>query len=301
MTPDGAVRAMVGGLSYEQSPYNRATDAQRQPGSAFKPFVYLAALEHGHSPADVMNDGPVDISGWKPSDFEGKYQGEITLTKAFADSANSVAAQLTAQVGPATVARTAKRLGIDTPLMAVSSLALGTSVVTPLELTAAYAPFANGGNGVVPFGIVRIRTKDGNVVWQRKSSGLGSVMSAENLSAMTGLMTEVMATGTGKAARLDDRPSAGKTGTTQDFRDAWFIGFSADLVCGVWVGNDDNAPMKHATGGGLPAHIFKNFMENAESGLPARPLAGQAVAATAQQPEPSDGLQQLLDRLFSGT
>jgi penicillin-binding protein 1A len=302
MTPDGAVRAMVGGLSYEQSPYNRATDAQRQPGSAFKPFVYLAALEHGHSPSDVMNDGPVDISGWKPSDFEGKYQGEITLTKAFADSANSVAAQLTAEVGPAVVARTAKRLGIDTPLMEVSSLALGTSVVTPLELTAAYAPFANGGSGVVPFGIIRIHTKDGKVLWQRQSSGLGSVMSAANLAAMTGLMTQVMATGTGKAARLDDRPSAGKTGTTQDYRDAWFVGFSADLVCGVWVGNDDNAPMKHATGGGLPAHIFKKFMENAESGLPAKPLAGQALAAaTAPQPEESDGLQKLLDKLFSGT
>jgi penicillin-binding protein 1A len=126
-------------------------------------------------------------------------------------------------------------------------------------------------------------------------------MSSANLAAMTALMTEVMATGTGKAARLDDRPSAGKTGTTQDYRDAWFVGFSADLVCGVWVGNDDNTPMKHATGGGLPAHIFKNFMENAESGLPVRPLAGQAVDATAQQPEQSDGLQQLLDRLFSGT
>jgi penicillin-binding protein 1A len=302
MTPDGAVRAMVGGLSYEQSPYNRATDAQRQPGSAFKPFVYLAAFEHGRKPGDVMTDGPVDINGWKPSDFEGKYQGEITLTKAFADSANSVAAQLTAQVGPAIVARTAKRLGIDTPLMAVSSLALGTSVVTPLELTAAYAPFANGGNGMVAYGIVRIRTKDAEVLWQRKSSGLGAVMSPDNLAAMTGLMTEVMATGTGKAARLADRPSAGKTGTTQDFRDAWFVGFSADLVCGVWVGNDDNTPMKHATGGGLPAHIFKNFMEDAESGLPSRPLAGQApAAATAEQPEESNGLQKLLDRLFSGT
>ncbi|MGA7675661.1 MAG: PBP1A family penicillin-binding protein [Rhizomicrobium sp.] len=304
MTPDGAVRAMVGGLSYEQSPYNRATDAQRQPGSAFKPFVYLAAFEHGHKPDDVMNDAPVDIRGWKPSDFEGEYQGEITLAKAFADSSNSVAAQLTAQVGPATVARTAKRLGIDTPLMAVSSLALGTSVVTPLELTAAYAPFANGGNGMVAFGIVRIRTKDGKVLWQRQSSGLGPVMSPENLAAMIAMMTQVMATGTGKSARLDDRPSAGKTGTTQDYRDAWFVGFSADLVCGVWVGNDDNAPMKHATGGGLPAHIFKQFMESAEAGLPAKPLAGQApvaVSDTAQKPEQSDTLEQLLDKLFNGT
>jgi penicillin-binding protein 1A len=294
---------MVGGASYEQSPYNRATDAERQPGSAFKPFVYLAALEHGHTPSDVMNDGPVDIRGWKPEDFEGKYLGEITLTQAFAESSNSVAAQLTAQVGPATVAETAKRLGIDTPLMAVSSLALGTSVVTPLELTAAYAPFANGGEGVVAYGIVRIRTKDGNILWQRKNSGLGQVMSPENLAAMTGLMKEVMATGTGKAARLDDRPSAGKTGTTQDFRDAWFVGFSAELVCGVWVGNDDNAAMKHAVGGGLPAHIFKSFMESAEAGLPPKPLAGEAPAAAepAQQPETGDTFQQLLDKLFSGT
>ena len=302
MTPDGAVRAMVGGVSYEQSTYNRATDAERQPGSAFKPFVYLAALEHGSKPSDVMNDGPVDIRGWKPTDFEGKYLGDITLTQAFAESSNSVAAQLTAQVGPATVAETAKRLGIDTPLMAVSSLALGTSVVTPLELTSAYAPFANGGQGVVAYGVVRIRTKDGKVLWQRKNSGLGAVMSPENLAAMTGLMTEVMATGTGKAARLAGRPAAGKTGTTQDFRDAWFVGFSADLVCGVWVGNDDNAPMKHAVGGGLPAHIFKGFMESAEAGLPVRPLAGQAPAGeSAPQPQAGDTFQQLLDKLFNGT
>ncbi len=300
MTPDGAVRAMVGGLSYEQSPYNRAADAQRQPGSAFKPFVYLAALEHGRKPTDIMDDAPVDIHGWKPNDFEGKYQGEITLAKAFADSSNSVAAQLTAEVGPATVARTARRLGIDTPLMAVSSLALGTSVVTPLELTAAYAPFANGGAGVVPFGIIRIRTKAGKLLWARKSSGLGPVMSSENLAAMTALMSEVVAIGTGKAARLDDRPSAGKTGTTQDFRDAWFVGFSADLVCGVWIGNDDNAPMKHAVGGGLPARIFKSFMEDAEAGLPAKPLSGQTPLAV-NAPEPGDGLQQLLAKLFSGT
>ncbi len=304
MTPDGAVRAMVGGSSYQQSPYNRATDAERQPGSAFKPFVYLAAFEHGHNPTDIMNDGPVDIRGWKPSDFEGDYQGNIPLTKAFAESSNSVAAQLTAEVGPAIVARTAKRLGIDTPLMAVSSLALGTSVVTPLELTAAYAPFANGGVGVVPFGIIIIRTKDGKVLWQRKNSGIGQVVSPDNVTKMVGLMSEVMATGTGKSARLPDRPSAGKTGTTQDFHDAWFVGYTADLVCGVWLGNDDNTPMKHAVGGGLPAHIWMSFMEDAERGLPARPLAGQTVTASAatppaeEKPAESDGIQGLLDRLF---
>ncbi len=304
MTPDGAVRAMVGGRSYEDSPYNRATDAQRQPGSAFKPFVYLAAFEHGHSPDDLMDDAPVDIHGWRPGDFEGEYQGEITLTKAFADSSNSIAAQLTAQVGPAVVARTAKRLGIDTPLLAVSSLALGTSVVTPLELTAAYAPFANGGDGVTPYGIIRIRTKSGKVLWQRKAAAPDQVMSPDNLAKMTTVMAQVVETGTGKAARLDNRPSAGKTGTTQDYRDAWFVGFTADMVCGVWVGNDDNAPMKRATGGKLPAHIWKTFMENAEAGLPVRPLAGQAIAAAsppAQKPAEGDGLQHLLDKLFSGT
>ncbi|MDE2493340.1 MAG: PBP1A family penicillin-binding protein [Alphaproteobacteria bacterium] len=304
LTPDGAVRAMVGGRSYEDSPYNRATDAQRQPGSAFKPFVYLAAFEHGHNPDDVMDDAPVDIHGWRPGDFEGEYQGEITLTQAFAESSNSVAAQLTAQMGPAVVARTAKRLGIDTPLLAVTSLALGTSVVTPLELTAAYAPFANGGDEAAPYGIVRIRTKDGKVLWQHKKTPPAQVMSPDNLAKMTGLMTAVVQTGTGKAARLDERPSAGKTGTTQDYRDAWFVGFTADLVCGVWVGNDDNAPMKRATGGKLPAYIWKTFMENAEAGLPARPLAGQAVAVASQpeqKPEDGDSLQQLIDKLFSGT
>jgi penicillin-binding protein 1A len=319
MTPDGAVRAMVGGRSYESSPFNRAVDAVRQPGSAFKPFVYLAAFEHGHTPDDVMNDGPVDIHGWKPSDFEGEYKGEIPLIEAFAESSNSVAAQLTAEIGPKAVASTAHRLGIASPLEAVSSLALGTSGVTPLELTGAYAPFANGGTGIVPFGIIRIRTKFGKVLYERSSSGIGPVMSPANDAAMTRLMVATVTSGTGKAARLDERPSAGKTGTTQDFHDAWFVGFTADLVCGVWVGNDNSAPMVKATGGGLPAHIFHSFMENAEDGLPVRPLAGAmliasaddataapeaavapaaAQASTAKKP---DTIEQILNGLFGGT
>lgn len=311
MTPDGAVRAMVGGASYSLSPYNRAADALRQPGSAFKPFVYLAAFENGRKPTDIMDDKPVNIRGWQPEDYEGKYRGEVSLREAFAISSNSVAVQLTQEVGPKAVARTAKRLGIETPLQAVSSLALGTSVVTPLELTAAYAPFANGGEAVTPYGIVRIMTKSGKLLWQRQASPAAKVIAPENLAAMTQLMSDVVGYGTGKAARLDARPSAGKTGTTQDYRDAWFVGYSADFVCGVWVGNDDNSSMIKGTGGKLPARIFKSFMTGAEAGLPVRPLPGsepvdeapadeneQATPEADKDSKPADGFQQLLDRLF---
>jgi penicillin-binding protein 1A len=307
MTPDGAVRAMVGGRDYGGSGFNRATDAVRQPGSAFKPFVYLTALEHGHNIDEMVNDGPVDIHGWKPTDFEGHFKGRIPLIEGFAESSNSVSAQLTNELGPREVVLTARRLGIVSPLSAVASLALGTSGVTPLELTGAYASFANGGYGVQPFGVVRIRTRSGHVLFAHRAPSTGEVMSANDDTEMTRLMTEVTATGTGKAARLEDRPTAGKTGTTQDFHDAWFVGFTGDLVCGVWIGNDNNAPMVKATGGTLPAHIFHAFMTDAEQGLPVRPLAGAAVMAQADQPSPPepeskpDTFQKLLNGLFGGT
>jgi len=318
MTPDGAIRAMVGGRSYNGSGFNRASDAVRQPGSAFKPFVYLTALEHGHAPDETVNDGPVDIHGWKPTDFEGRFKGEIPLIQAFAESSNSVAAQLTDEVGAKAVAGTARRLGIASPLAEVSSLALGTSGVTPLELTGAYAPFANGGNGVVPFSVLKVKTRSGKILYQRKPSGTGAVMSANDNMQMTRMMLEVTATGTGKAARLEMRPTAGKTGTTQDFRDAWFVGFTADLVCGVWIGNDNNTPMRKATGGTLPARIFHSFMTDAEQGLPVRALAGTTLLASAGEAAASDGdtpvlaapaekkaepdtLQKLLNGIFGGT
>jgi len=306
MTPDGAIRAMVGGRSYAQSPFNRAL-ALRQPGSAFKPFVYLTAFEHGHAPSDLMNDAPVDIAGWKPSDYEGKYEGQITLTRAFAKSSNAVAAQLTQEVGAHAVAKTAYRLGIQSPLEEVASLALGTSNVTPLELTSAYAPFANGGTAVLPYGIVRIRTKAGKTLWTRDAPARDRVMTPQNDAALTRLMVETVTSGTGKAARLDERPSAGKTGTTQDFHDAWFVGFTSDLVTGVWIGNDDYTPMTRAVGGGLPAHIFKSFMEQAESGLPVKPLVGLAdvpeadAAAPDAAPDQPNALDRLIDSLTGGT
>jgi penicillin-binding protein 1A len=260
-----------------------------------------------------VNDGPVDIHGWRPEDYEGHFKGAIPLVRAFAESSNSVAAQLTAELGPREVARTAHRLGIVSPLAEVASLALGTSGVTPLELTGAYAPFANGGNAATPFGVLRVKTRSGKILYQRKPSGLGAVMSTNDNMQMTRLMQEVTATGTGRAARLEDRPTAGKTGTTQDFRDAWFVGFTADLVCGVWIGNDNNAPMRKATGGTLPARIFHSFMSGAEETMPVRPLAGSTVMASAQAPDSveqppaaptgdkPDTLQKLLNGIFGGT
>jgi penicillin-binding protein 1A len=323
LTPDGAIRALVGGRSYDDSSFNRATDALRQPGSAFKPFVYLAALEKGHRPSDVVMDGPVSIGKWKPGNYEGEYEGNVTLAHALAHSSNSAAVQLTNEVGPAAVVRVAHRLGIADELHAVPSLALGTSEVTPLELTGGYAAFANGGLGVAPYAIVRIRTASGKVLYQRRESGLGRVMSPEADADMTEMMMGTVAAGTGTAAALKGRDVAGKTGTSQDYRDAWFVGFSSDYVTGVWIGNDNGTSMKKATGGGLPARIFKAFMDDAERGQPARPLIGTtlfiaeeappespapgvenaASQAPVDEPPKSDGdvlgaFQDLLDKLF---
>jgi penicillin-binding protein 1A len=202
-------------------------------------------------------------------------------------------------------------------LQEYASLALGTSGVTPLELTGAYASFANGGSGVTPFGVLRVRTRNGKVLYEHKPSEIGTVVAPTEEMAMMRLMSQVTATGTGKAARLEDRPTAGKTGTTQDFHDAWFVGFTADLVCGVWMGNDDNSPMHKATGGTLPARMFHAFMTDAEQGMPARPLTGSILLATAEQPQPvapavetaqptqekpkPDTFERLLNGLFGGT
>jgi len=286
LAPDGAVRALVGGRSYDESGFDRAIEAKRQPGSAFKAFVYLAALENGHSPEEEIFDGPVTVDSWKPDNYEGAYAGNITLSRAFANSSNSASVQLTREMGPQTVVRAARRLGIGSALHAVPSLALGTSEVTPLELTAGYATFANGGIGVKPYEIIRIRTPSGRIVYRRQDPDIGRVMSVDDNARMTAMMLETVLSGTGKAASLSDRPVAGKTGTSQNYRDAWFVGFSADTVCGVWIGNDTGASMKRATGGGLPARIFKNFMTAAERDLPPRLLPGQpALIAAIDQAE----------------
>ena len=284
MTLDGAVRALVGGKNYDESQFNRAIDARRQPGSAFKPFVYLAALEKGHRPNDEVFDGPVSIGTWQPENYEGSYEGSITLAHALARSSNSASVQLTNEVGAETVARIAHRLGVAGELQAVPSLALGTSELSPLDLTTGYAAFANGGDGVIPHVIVRIRTEFGKVLYERKGSGLGRVIEPQHEADMVAMMTGTVTEGTGRAASLGSRPVAGKTGTSQDYRDAWFVGFTSDLITGVWIGNDSGAPMKRATGGGLPARIFKAYMLKAEQGLPVAPLIGAGMAPPPEVP-----------------
>jgi len=278
ISTDGAVRAMVGGRDYQDSKFNRVTQARRQPGSAFKPFVFLAAIEAGIEPDAKFLDAPIRIGGWRPGNYGDRYYGEVTLRESVTRSLNSVAVRVSEKVGRGKVIRVARRLGIRSRLRAHPSLALGASEVTMLELTGAYAALANSGTGVFPYGIVEIRTRGGRVLYRRRGSGLGRVVAASHVAAMNDVLRAVMVWGTGKAARLPDRPAAGKTGTSQDFRDAWFIGYTPDLVAGVWVGNDDASPMKGVTGGSLPAWIWKAFMVRALKGTAPKALPGVAWA-----------------------
>jgi len=298
MTPDGAVRAMVGGRDYGQSQFNRATQAQRQPGSSFKPFVYLAGLEAGLHPSDRMVDAPVRIGSWQPHNYLNRYQGEMSLANALAQSINTITVQVAQRAGIGHVVATAARLGIASGLARDASIALGTNEVNLLELVSAYAPFANGGLGVLPYGIADIRDSDGKVVYRRSGSGLGTVVEPELVGLMNQMLSGVIAYGTGKSAALG-RPAAGKTGTTQDYRDAWFIGYTADLVAGVWLGNDDDTPMNKVTGGSLPALAWRNFMLATTKDMPARPLPAPAPAPAAPTAAPSSASEESpLDRLF---
>ena len=278
LSSDGAVRAMVGGRDYGQSQFNRATQAQRQPGSAFKPFVYLAGLEAGLRPADHFVDAPIRVGDWQPHNYTNRYLGDMTLAEALAQSINTIAVQVAERAGIARVIAAANRLGITSDLAKDASIALGTNEVNLLELVSAYAPFANGGRGVLPYGIGEIRDTEGRQVYRRAGSGPGQVVAPELAAAMSDMLAGVIGHGTGKSAALP-RPAAGKTGTTQEYRDAWFIGYTADLVAGVWLGNDDNGPMNRVTGGSLPAFTWRNFMMAATNGVPAKPLPS-APAAT---------------------
>ncbi len=305
MTIDGKVRAMVGGRDYAESQFNRATQALRQPGSAFKAFVFLAGFERGLRPDSRFVDRPFAVGSWSPMNYEGKYFGEVTLREAFARSLNSVAVQVSERIGRQRVAEAARRLGITTEIGPGPSVALGASEVTLLELTAAYGVFGNNGYGVWPSGIEEIRDTAGEVLYRREGSGPARVVGSAQLGQIIDVMTAVVEWGTGRAAKLD-RPVAGKTGTSTDFRDAWFVGFTAELVTGVWVGNDDGAPMDKVSGGSLPTRLWHDFMAAALEGQPPRPLmaSGPAVAAVAPPPaaeEQEDGLfEQLIKRIIEG-
>ncbi|MEM7694749.1 MAG: PBP1A family penicillin-binding protein [Pseudomonadota bacterium] len=280
----GAVKALVGGRSYAQSQFNRAVEAVRQPGSAFKPFVYLAALEDGLSEQTMRIDGPTRIGNWTPQNYTRQYYGPVSLTRALALSLNTIAAQLTNEVGAQTVARTAARMGVRSPLKANGSLALGTSEVTLLELATAYVPFSNGGVGVVPHVVRRIRTVDGALLYERQVETAGTVAALDDVGAMNRMLTTVLETGTGQRARLKGWQAAGKTGTSQNWRDAWFVGYTAFFTAGVWLGNDDNAPTKRATGGTLPALLWTRLMEKVHRGMVPAGLPGVERAPRAVVP-----------------
>lgn len=292
MSADGAVRAMVGGRDLPKAgSFNRATQALRQTGSSFKPFVYAAALDLGASPLDYIDDSPLTIttpgSGpWTPDNYDHQFKGLITLTQALRESRNIPAVRLSEQVGRKAVRAVARGFGIHSDLAAGPALALGASEATLLEMTGGYAGILNGGSSVTPYGLRELRLKDETDPLIGPGGGIGErVISDRAAKELTWMMTQVIQNGTGGRASLGNRPVAGKTGTTSEARDAWFIGFSADYVAGVWMGYDDNTPLKGVTGGGLPAEIWHEVMVRVEDGLPVSDLpmiVPQAVAAPVQ-------------------
>ncbi|WGV15621.1 transglycosylase domain-containing protein [Fuscovulum ytuae] len=296
MSADGAVRAMVGGRKTQAAgSFNRATQALRQTGSAFKPFVYAAALDLGWSPEDYVEDTPytINIPGsgpWSPKNYDEKFKGMITLTQALAESRNIPAVKVSEAVGRDNVRKVAADFGIQSDLAAGPALALGASESTLLEMTGAYAGILNGGSSVTPYGLVELSLQGEEEPLIGAAGGIGErVISEQSARLLTYMMTKVIENGTGGRARLDDRQAAGKTGTTQAARDAWFVGYTADYVAGVWMGYDDNTPLTGVTGGGLPAEIWHEVMVRVHEGLPPKPLPMDIPAPRAPpQPEYQD-------------
>ncbi len=287
----GEILALAGGRDYAQSQFNRATQARRQPGSAFKPFVYAAAFEMGMRPATMRTDEPVTIGNWSPENLGGTYRGPMTLREAFIRSINTVAARVGYEVGPITVTEMARRLGVRTPLNAHPSIALGASEMTLLELTSAYGAFARDGALREPFLVTEITDTAGRVIWRRPEAEPVQIYEARLARLMTGMMRDVVRQGTGTGAALEGRASAGKTGTSQNYRDAWFAGYTGNLIAGVWVGNDDDSPMRNVTGGRLPVQVWRDFMQTAERGRDPAPLN--------LPPEETDGRGEQLAALYS--
>jgi penicillin-binding protein 1A len=284
LAPDGGIRALVGGRSYADSQFNRAVKAHRQPGSAFKPVVYLTAVERGLVPDSIVEDAPIAAGRWSPKNDNGRYLGATTLRNALAQSINTVAVRLLLDAGADQVAATARRLGMKSTLRQDASLALGTSEVSLLDLAGAYAAFANGGYVNEPYAIRRVRTSGGKVLFQRIDARSDVAIPRVSVAAMNDMLEAAVATGTGRRARIPGRTVAGKTGTSQDFRDAWFVGFTGGLTAGVWVGNDDGRTMNKVVGGALPAEIWREVMlaafEKKTQPAPPAPV-GDVPAVTA--------------------
>lgn len=272
MAPDGAILAMVGGRDYGESQFNRATQAKRQPGSLFKLFVYLTAFQKGISPQAMAVDRPVQIGNWEPENYGGRFRGTVTLRTAFANSINSVAVQVADAVGIPAVIETARKLGVQSELPAVPSLALGSGEVSLLEMVRAFAAIAANAENVEPYAVRQVRNGD-QVLFTRARSELRPASNQAARAAMLDVLTSVVREGTGRAIRING-PAAGKTGTSQSYRDAWFVGFTPDIIVGVWVGNDDNTPTRNVTGGDLPARIWAEFVSQS--------AAARAKVARAQ-------------------
>jgi penicillin-binding protein 1A len=305
LSPEGAVIAMVGGKSYGDSQYNRATDAMRQPGSSFKAIVYASAFEDGYTPDDIEVDEPIRFAGWSPENYRKQYVGAITLQRAFAESINTVAIKLAKDVGINNVISTAQKLGITSPIEPNLTSALGTSETTLLELTTAYAHFANAGNAVWNFGITEIRTGDVVLYKREPLSEKQRILHPATVAGMNRILTETILNGTGKNAILG-RPAGGKTGTSQEYRDAWFIGYTPDYATGIWFGNDNNASMNNVTGGGAPAKSWREFMQVAlaDKKITSLPLSAQDVEYTKSdedKPEQYREPSALWNFIFGGT
>ena len=300
MENDGAIRVLIGGSDYAKTQYNRATQARRQPGSSFKLFVYLAALEAGYRPDSVVVDRPVTYGNWTPSNYTNEYRGEMPLRQALALSINTVAAQLIHYTGPKAVVNMARRLGISTPLKPDLSLALGTNEVTLLQLVGAFAHMPNEGREVKPYAVLKIVDDTHKVLYQREAAqDIGQAISVNTAHMMTAMLTGVLQYGTGKAADFG-RPAGGKTGTTNDYRDAWFMGFTGQMTAGVWFGNDNNTPMSKVTGGGYPARVWKQFMQAAHQGLPVKDLPTGYDYYDSSASNPDEGWGGWIDRLTTG-
>ncbi|HEX5997912.1 MAG TPA: PBP1A family penicillin-binding protein, partial [Hyphomicrobiaceae bacterium] len=292
---DGGVAVLVGGKTYAKSQFNRAVRAKRQPGSAFKPFIYLTALESGLTPETLVKDAPIARKGWRPRNYNGRYSGAVTLREALARSLNTATIRLALHVGVGRAAETARRLGIHSELRLDATLALGTSEVTLMELTGAYGAFASGGRLVEPHLVTRIRSASGRVLYQRPPPTTTMVIAPQIAGAINDMLNAALIFGTGKKAAIPLHPACGKTGTAQDFRDAWFVGYTAHYVGGVWVGNDDRRAMKKVTGGSLPARLWHEVMLLAHEGLTPMALPGTEPAsplAMGPSSEPMEAPQQ---------